>query len=151
MDWGKGRFGAGIVIRDSMGRILKAATLIFNGRVSVDIAEAKAIYEGLFLAEESGLHPLVVESDSINVVRLCRGEIDSRGDVFNVINDIQILLARDNRTSISYISRICNRVAHEVARKAINLEKSVYMIAPFPSWLQKLALSVVLGSVPLLE
>ncbi|KAK3226416.1 hypothetical protein Dsin_006278 [Dipteronia sinensis] len=151
MDLGRGRFGAGIVIRDSMGRILKAAALIFNGRVSVDIAKAKAIYEGLLLAEESGLHPLVVESDSINVVRLCRGEIDSRGDMCNVINDIQILLARDNRTSVSYISRIRNRLAHEVARRAINLENSVYMIAPFPSWLQMLALSDVLCSVPLLQ
>ncbi|KAK3228205.1 hypothetical protein Dsin_008067 [Dipteronia sinensis] len=151
MDWGKGRFGAGIIIIDNTGRILKAAALIFNGRVSVDIAKAKAIYEGLLLAEKSCLHPLVVESDSINIVRLCRGEIDSRRDVFNVINDIQILLARDNRTSISYISLICNRVAHEVARRAITLENSVYMIAHFPSWLQKLALSDVLCSVPLLE
>ncbi|TXG57539.1 hypothetical protein EZV62_015368 [Acer yangbiense] len=91
LDLGRGRFGAGIVIRDNIGRILKAAALFFDGRVSADIAEAKAIYEGLLLAKKSGLHHLSIESDSLNVVRLCKGEITTRSDVFNVISDIQIL------------------------------------------------------------
>ncbi|KAK1563015.1 hypothetical protein Q3G72_020842 [Acer saccharum] len=135
LDLGRGRFGAGIVIRDNTGRILKATALVFDGRVSADIAEAKAIYEGLLLAKKSGLHPLSIESDSLNVVRLCKCEITTRSDVFNVIRDVQILLNRDGMTSISHIPRICNRVAHEVARRAIGLENSVFLDDPSPFWL----------------
>ncbi|KAK0583943.1 hypothetical protein LWI29_005441 [Acer saccharum] len=124
-----------IVIRDNTGRILKATALVFDGRVSADIAEAKAIYEGLLLAKKSGLHPLSIESDSLNVVRLCKCEITTRSDVFNVIRDVQILLNRDGMTSISHIPRICNMVAHEVARRAIGLENSVFLDDHSPFWL----------------
>ncbi|KAK1587414.1 hypothetical protein Q3G72_012584 [Acer saccharum] len=150
LDLGRGRFCAGIVIRDNTRRILKAATLVFDGRVSIDIEEAKAIYKGL-LAKKSGLHHLAIESDSLNVVRLCRGEIATRSDVLNTINDIQILLDRDDMTSISYIPRICNRVAHEVARRAIDLENYVFLDVLVPSWLQKLGLSYVNCNVSFLE
>ncbi|KAK0606077.1 hypothetical protein LWI29_033929 [Acer saccharum] len=122
----------------------------FDGRVSIDIKEAKAVYKGL-LAKKSGLHHLAIESDSLNVVRLCRGEIATRSDVLNTINDIQILLDRDDMTSISYVPRICNRVAHEVARRAIDLENYVFLDVLVPSWLQKLALSYVNCNVSFLE
>ncbi|TXG67779.1 hypothetical protein EZV62_009054 [Acer yangbiense] len=150
LDVGRNRFSAGIVIRDSSGRILKAAALVFKGRTSVDIAEAKAIYEGILLATTSGLQSLSIESDSLNVVRLCNGEISTRNDVFNVICDIQFLLSRERKISISYIPRSCNMVAHEVARRAIGLENSVIMYDPYPIWLQKVALSDVL-SFPCVE
>ncbi|TXG71894.1 hypothetical protein EZV62_000473 [Acer yangbiense] len=151
LDVGRNKFSVGIVIRDSSGRILKSAALVFNGRTSTDIAEAKVIYEGLLLATSSGLQPLSIESDSLNVVRLCNGEISTRNDVFNVICDIQFLLSRERKTSISYIPRSCNRVAHEVARRAIGLENSVIMYDPYPIWLQKLALSDVLLSFSFVE
>ncbi|KAK0583850.1 hypothetical protein LWI29_003986 [Acer saccharum] len=140
LDLERGKFGAGIVIRDHSGRILKAAALVVEGRVSIDIAEAKAVYEGLMLAKQSGLLPLSIESDSLTVVKLCNGEISTRSDVFNVISDIQIVVNREERILISHIPRICNRVAHEIAR-AIGLDISVFFDAPFPPWLQMVALS----------
>ncbi|KAK1584355.1 hypothetical protein Q3G72_032252 [Acer saccharum] len=143
LDLERGKFEAGIVIRDHTGRILKVAALVFEGRVSVDIAEAKAIYEGLMLAKQSGLLPLSIESDSLTVVKLCNGEISTRSDVFNVISDIQIVVNREERILISHIPRICNRVAHEVARRAIGLDISVFFEDPFPPWLQMVALSNV--------
>ncbi|KAK4847768.1 hypothetical protein QYF36_005675 [Acer negundo] len=143
LDLERGRSGAGIVIRDNTRRIMKVVALVFEGRVSVDIAEAKAIYEGLVLAKKSGLLPLSIESDSLNVVKLCNGEITTRSDVFNVISEIQIIVNREERILISHIPRICNRVAHEVARREISLENSVFLEDPFPPWLQMVAISDV--------
>ncbi|KAK4836578.1 hypothetical protein QYF36_024928 [Acer negundo] len=114
---------------------MKVDAMVFEGRVSVDIAEAKAIYEGLVLAKKSGLLPFSIESDSLNVVKLCNGEITTRSDVFNVISDIQIIVNRDERILISHIPQICNRVAHEVARRAIGLENSIFLDDSFLLWL----------------
>ncbi|KAK4835953.1 hypothetical protein QYF36_016770 [Acer negundo] len=124
---------------------MKAAAMVFEGRVSFDFAEAKAIYEGLVFAKKSGLLPLSIESDSLNVVKLCNGEITSRSDVFNVISEIQIIVNRDERILISHIPRIYNRVAHEVARRAIGLENSVFLDDPFPLWPQMVAFSDVIS------
>ncbi|KAK0608671.1 hypothetical protein LWI29_034165 [Acer saccharum] len=151
LDQGRSRFSAGIIIRDSTGRIKRAAAMVFNGKVLVEIAEAKAIHEGLLLAMRSGLHPLIIESDSLNVVRLCNDEIISRSDVYNVISDIQVLLNRDKRSSIVHTPRSCNRIAHEIARRAIGLENSVLMVDLFPPWLQKLAVSDVNSNTSAVE
>ncbi|KAK1592036.1 hypothetical protein Q3G72_018129 [Acer saccharum] len=129
LDQGRSRFSAGIIIRDSTGRIKRAAAMVFNGKVSVEIAEAKAIHEGLLLAMRSGLHPLIIEFDSLNVV----------------------LLNRDKRSSIVHTPRSCNTIAHEIARRAIGLENSVLMVDLFPPWLQKLAVSDVNSNTSAVE
>ncbi|KAK4844891.1 hypothetical protein QYF36_025754 [Acer negundo] len=47
----KGRFGVGVVIRDDKGVIVMADALSWFWRVSVEVAEAKAILEGLLFTE----------------------------------------------------------------------------------------------------
>lgn len=47
----------------------------------VEIAEALAILEGLKLAAEVALSPLLIESDSKNVVNFILKGISSRGEV----------------------------------------------------------------------
>ncbi|KAL5745592.1 hypothetical protein ACOSP7_026738 [Xanthoceras sorbifolium] len=72
------RIGAGAVVRDSAGSVVLAASQVFAGGFNAEEAEAKALKEGLLLALDSGCLPLLVESDSVNVVNLCLGASSTR-------------------------------------------------------------------------
>ncbi|KAL5776071.1 hypothetical protein ACOSP7_008997 [Xanthoceras sorbifolium] len=75
------RIGIGIVVRDSCGELILAAISSFKYIVDVELAETKAICEGIQLALNRGLLSLCVESDTLNVVSLCCGAFRVRYDL----------------------------------------------------------------------
>ncbi|KAL5825766.1 hypothetical protein ACOSQ3_021829 [Xanthoceras sorbifolium] len=133
------RSGAGIVIRNAQGTVVDAAALVFQGFSSVEVAEARAILGGLSLAVDNGWYPIFIESDSLNVVRLCKGDSFSLSEIDNVIHDIRSLLIQAGDVSIAFVPRSCNVVAHSVARWALCSDCSVFWNAVIPSWLVSLA------------
>ncbi|KAL5823849.1 hypothetical protein ACOSQ4_021749 [Xanthoceras sorbifolium] len=134
-----GRSGTGIVIRNAQGTVVDAAALVFQGFSSVEVAEARAILGGLSLAVDNGWYPIFIESDSLNVVRLCKGDSFSLSEIDNVIHDIRSLLIQAGDVSIAFVPRSCNVVAHSVARWALCSDCSVFWNAVIPSWLVSLA------------
>ncbi|KAL5842967.1 hypothetical protein ACOSQ3_013570 [Xanthoceras sorbifolium] len=104
----------------------------------VKVAKARAILIGIQLAYERGLLPLLVESDVLNVTRLCNGELLSRSDVENIVFDIQVLLKSCNIHSVSFISRLGNCVAHGITKRAFNLVVPCLWTCYFHVWLVKL-------------
>ncbi|KAK1571985.1 hypothetical protein Q3G72_025717 [Acer saccharum] len=59
----KGRYKAGMVIRNDKGKIVITTTLSFKGKVSVGIVEAEAVLEGILMVEKFGIIPLCIELD----------------------------------------------------------------------------------------
>lgn len=51
------------------------------------MAETLAMRDGIFLANSLGLHRVILESDSLEVVQACRKEIQ-RGEVRAILEDI---------------------------------------------------------------
>ncbi|KAK1668894.1 hypothetical protein QYE76_057053 [Lolium multiflorum] len=56
---------AGVVVRDHLGSVILAASMVGNNCFGAEEAEAKAIYEGLKLAVEHNLSPNTLESDCL--------------------------------------------------------------------------------------
>ncbi|KAL5748230.1 hypothetical protein ACOSQ2_025527 [Xanthoceras sorbifolium] len=142
-------FGVGAVIRDDFGVLVAVHGLYFSGQVLVEVAEARAVLEGLKLAAGLAVFPLVVESDALSVVNLCASLSLSRGDVDNLIFDVQALLSSLRVVSIGFVPRACNVIAHSIARRALFSCSPCFWINSFPSWLSKLAMDDVssFGSV----
>ncbi|KAL5772618.1 hypothetical protein ACOSQ2_012542 [Xanthoceras sorbifolium] len=132
-------FGLGIVVRDDCGMPVFAAAIAERGLVSVEAAEAKAILEGLRVAVQRDFLPIAIESDALNVVRLCRFEDFIRSDLGNFIQDIQDLLSACASSSISFIPRHLNSMAHALASKALSLNCALFWDSWFPDWLLDLA------------
>ncbi|KAL5753552.1 hypothetical protein ACOSP7_021772 [Xanthoceras sorbifolium] len=80
--------GLGVVVRNATKIVVFAAAIPLKFCADVEVAEAKAILAGIQLAAERGLLPLLVETDSLNVSRLCNGDLLSRSDIENIIFDI---------------------------------------------------------------
>ena len=64
------RIGLGIVIRNSKGKVVAAAMKTTNFWDKVDYAEVEATQFGLEIAKHAGCIPVIVESDSQEVVNL---------------------------------------------------------------------------------
>lgn len=88
--------------------------------------------EGVKLAEELGLIPLVVESDSLNVTRLMSKRISSNLEIDWVIYEISEFIYKKNAFVVKYILKFCNSAAHNAAKIALDRSKS-YM------WVQEAA------------
>ncbi|KAI9174594.1 hypothetical protein LWI28_019779 [Acer negundo] len=109
-----------IVTRNDSGNLLWAATKIFRGCVNVEVAEALAILEGLQLTDSDSRCLVLVESDALNVVNLCRGLFISRNEVDNVVQDIKDFLDNHGNFKVQFTPRNCNKAAHEVAKWALS-------------------------------
>ncbi|KAL5776794.1 hypothetical protein ACOSP7_009720 [Xanthoceras sorbifolium] len=88
LDFKHKRVGFGIVIRDCHGQVVAALAQRYPLLVSVEVAEAMAIFRGLQFATEMGIGPLVMESDASTLISLIKVENPPLSDVGLVISDI---------------------------------------------------------------
>ncbi|KAK0608186.1 hypothetical protein LWI29_026932 [Acer saccharum] len=84
------KYGAGIVFRHEHEILVEAVAMVFQGVVSVEMVEAKAIFEGFAMAVRLGRLPLCIESDALGVVNLCNKIGSSNGDIDNIIHGSKV-------------------------------------------------------------
>ncbi|KAH9769616.1 reverse transcriptase domain-containing protein [Citrus sinensis] len=124
--------GLGVVIRDSRAKVVAAAVqnTIYKG--DVDCMEAEAIIFGIQVAQNTNFLPLIIESDSKEVVNLACNRKGSRTEIFWKIATIQDSLKRLSRVQIQHVSRSFNRIAPGLAKKALEYESSVVWLGNYP-------------------
>ena len=92
--------------------MVEAAAMVFQGVVSVEIVEAKTIFEGFAMAIRLGQLPSCIESNALGVVNFCNKVGSSNGDRDNIIHDIVLLLHSFCDVKLVHIPRACNSVTH---------------------------------------
>ncbi|KAK2659363.1 hypothetical protein Ddye_005896 [Dipteronia dyeriana] len=97
----------------------RSATKRFESFFSPEIIEAMAILRGLRLALENGLVPMILESDALDLVNKIRSQTVPSSEVGVIIHDILILLGNLDLSSIRFVSRLANKVAHCLAKLAL--------------------------------
>ncbi|KAL5564839.1 hypothetical protein UlMin_028003 [Ulmus minor] len=135
-------YGLGAVIRDSAGSLIVAGVWLGQQASSVGLAELMAVKAGLQMAKEYGLSSLIVYCDAVNgVAKLQRNALPANEDGI-VISDIKQLASTLNVVFFNYFSRICNGVAHCLARNALHMLSSEYWFDDTqPSWLVSVLLA----------
>ncbi|KAJ4705714.1 Ribonuclease H-like domain containing protein [Melia azedarach] len=106
--------GIRAIVRSSNGDIMTAAISKKPFWGDVELVKAKAMRFDIKVATESGLYPLIVESDAQNVVNLVKGNLESKGDICWVISEIQSYMMEKNK--VYFVPRICNSAAHKLAK-----------------------------------
>ncbi|KAL5733119.1 hypothetical protein ACOSQ2_032811 [Xanthoceras sorbifolium] len=96
--------GLGVVVRDDCGVPRVAASWFLKGIMDIEVGEAMALLEGLKVAIDRNLFPLLIESDSSNVVNLCNNLISSRTEVGVIIQEIKLRIAPFPACSFSHVS-----------------------------------------------
>ncbi|KAL5808002.1 hypothetical protein ACOSQ3_028693 [Xanthoceras sorbifolium] len=86
------RFGVCIVVCDNSGLLVFAAAQFFYHYLNVESAEARAIQLGVSCACFLQLSKAIIESDALNMVRLCNGVDASIAEVDNIVQDVTFCL-----------------------------------------------------------
>ena len=127
---GKVSYGAGI--RNHEGLVMLAETNFGNYCEDVAIAEAEAICFGIQLAKETGLFPLMIESDSLFVIQLIQGKQHTRTKLLWIISDVQQFMQPKHDFRIRHISRNGNQAADALAKYALQTCSSFVLLEDFP-------------------
>ncbi|KAH9759717.1 putative reverse transcriptase/RNA-dependent DNA polymerase [Citrus sinensis] len=124
--------GLGVVIRDSRAKVVAAAVqnTIYKG--DVECMEAEAINFGIQVAQSTNFLPMIIESDSKGVVDLACNRKGSITEIFWKIATIQDSLKRLGRVQIQHVPRSFNRIAHGLAKKALEYVSSAVWLGNYP-------------------
>ncbi|KAL9450912.1 hypothetical protein AB3S75_012621 [Citrus x aurantiifolia] len=124
--------GLGAVVRNSNGKIIAAAVkkVCFQGTVAS--MEAEAVLFGIQVAQQVEYLPMIIESDSTEVVELVWSWKSSLTEVSWTVEEIKQQLQISNASSLQYVPRKCNAIAHAIAKVALDFENSVIWLEDFP-------------------
>ncbi|KAK2641549.1 hypothetical protein Ddye_023312 [Dipteronia dyeriana] len=109
------RVGLNMVIRDHTGFMMASSAQRIN---AIQIVEVLAILRGLVFTIESGLLPVVVESDTLEVVNMINFGSHIHAEVCLVIGDIREFQNFISSGYLNFISRKANTVAHNLSNEA---------------------------------
>ena len=112
--------GIGMVGRDNDGSIFLTMARRFDGRFSVEIAEALTIIYAVREASSRGLSSVEFESDAQRVVNL----INLEEVLFNELDSIIESIRFENRGKnfvFLFFSRSRNTVTHKIAKFALSI------------------------------
>ena len=124
--------GLGLVIRDSRGKVVAAAVQKTTYKGDVDCMEAEAVNFGIQVAQNANLLPMIIESDSKEVVDLVCNRKGSRSEIFWTIATIQDSLKRLSGVQIQHVLRSYNHTAHVLGKKALDYVSSVVWLGNYP-------------------
>jgi ribonuclease HI len=122
-----GNASAGIVIRDSNGKVFLTAWRVLRDCAKPEQAEAEACLEGLWLAAEWVRQPAWVESDCLNLINDIHQTNSSRSGLLGVLAEIKAVKNILPECHFKHIKRCANEVAHRLAQEAIRNQNCIVM------------------------
>jgi ribonuclease HI len=122
-----GQAGAGVIARDEAGLVVLSAWKFLSRCSSPEEAEAMACLEGIRLAVEWMGKPTRLESDCLTIIN-CLREGDARRAAWSSINNEIIEVGRLlPACTIRHTGRDGNRVAHLLAKRALERSECVVL------------------------
>ncbi|KAK3198881.1 hypothetical protein Dsin_022296 [Dipteronia sinensis] len=100
--------GCGVVIRNEKGLIMAASSQRMLASFPSHIAEATAILCGIQLAIDTGLNPIIVESDAAVVVEWINCGDVLYSEIGVIISDIKNLLQQIQCAAVAFAPRSAN-------------------------------------------
>ncbi|KAK3198821.1 hypothetical protein Dsin_022236 [Dipteronia sinensis] len=133
--------GCGVVIRNEEGLIMAASSQRMMASFPPHIAEATAILCGIQLAIDSGLNPVIVESDAAVVVEWINGGDILYSEIGVIISNIKNLLQQIHCAAVAFVPRSANQVAHCLAKYALSCNEDRYWLEEVPICANKLVVA----------
>lgn len=125
--------GLGTVIRNSRGKIVAAAVKKVTYRGNVTSMEAEVVLFGIQNAIQANCMPMIIESDSTEVVELSLRRKSSLTEIAWTIEEIQTMLKSLNSSRIQYVSRDYNVIADSIVKLALSFEIPDLWLENFPT------------------
>ena len=122
------RSGVGAVIRDENGLVLGSCTKLLPQAYSAVEVEALAAATALTLARDLGMQRVILEGDSLIIIKALREEEHFFSPIGLLLEDVRRLSQSFHKLLYSHTKREGNYVAHNLARYANSIpDFSVWM------------------------
>ncbi|KAL5812601.1 hypothetical protein ACOSQ3_027551 [Xanthoceras sorbifolium] len=127
-----GKAGAGVVIRNHLGKVLASKSIVLAVGSSVLIAESLALYHGLLFAKQVGLIPAILETDCLVAVNALKAGDIVCSEAGLVLFDNLELLKDCPGSSVQFVPRSANGAAHVLAHFSLSLNVDCCWFEDFP-------------------
>lgn len=107
---------SGIIVRNATGDVVSGLTKKHRTSSALT-AEALALRDAMTLASNLFIDKVVFESDCLELVQTCRGEIN-RGEISSIMQDVFSLKNNFQRCGFTWVNRSGNELAHQIAALA---------------------------------
>ena len=136
--------GIGMVIRDSVGRIIGACSKKIQAPLDAMEAEAKAVEFGLHFVRDMMIQEFVLESDSLTVINALK-ETSPPPFLIAVVVYGSLSDSHDFRQVVfSHVCRQANKPAHLLAKYALGIDDFSVWLEKCPCFLEQALLNDVL-------
>ncbi|KAL2940164.1 hypothetical protein RDABS01_001546 [Bienertia sinuspersici] len=136
---GDGSAGLAFVVRDAEGDLVEMGVKECRGWGGAEIEEARALYYGLLKAWECGYRRIMAENDCLSLISKLKKGAKLNSAVGLIVSDILSLASYFDFCSFSYVRREGNSLAHNVAKRSVNLSHEVVWLENFPDFATHLA------------
>lgn len=119
------RVGVGSVIRDEAGRLVAAMSRSISTPLGPLEVEAKAFEAGLQLARDLGYQDVILEGDSLILVRALCGLSSPPSTIDSLVVGLQYMCSEFRMVYVSHVRKQGNKPAHILAKYALSLNESV--------------------------
>ena len=128
---------SGAVVRNDRCEALAGTGDVLNNLLDAATAEAIALKKGLTLVENLGCLPVIVESDSLELVDAFNGVIELSSPYTAILMECFLIASRIGRVNLQHCPREANLVAHNIARFVFNSNNSVFWDDDPPNFIVK--------------
>jgi ribonuclease HI len=129
--------GIGFVLRNDAGELVGAGSVPIPGNPSVLAIEGLAVFHGLLYCLAEGIQKVELECDAVNVIAALNKEDVNLSVEGCIFDDIKELIPEFEVIKWRKIPRICNQVAHSIARRSLSFAEKRFWKEIGPPWLEE--------------
>jgi hypothetical protein len=146
IDSGQQKMGIGIIARDHTGSVLAAVCASRPHVTEPTTAEAITVWKLADVCSSLGFTKVVLEGDSLEVVKALQTEGPYWSRFGLMINDAKILLNSLSEWRVCHVKRMGNKAAHILAKHGLTVDDDHLCSADFPFFIHDIALSDVVSN-----
>nr|POE71500.1 hypothetical protein CFP56_34310 [Quercus suber] len=121
-----------IKLQLSQGWLLAALSKKVEGVQDAEVIEALALRWAIRFATETSFDCVIIESDSLSVVKAIQDTVESICHIGHIIDDVRHLAKAMKSCEFHHKKREANQVAHTLARNAIHVDTMLAWLEEIP-------------------
>ncbi|KAK3188418.1 hypothetical protein Dsin_027979 [Dipteronia sinensis] len=125
-------FGLSMVIKNHLGMVMACSSQKVVRLVSPYVAEAMTTLKGIIFVTDTGLQPVNIELDALNVVNLIKSDLQVATDVGLVICDIKDRLNKMGCIAVVFVPRLANVVVYNLSKLMLAYDDDYYWMESYP-------------------
>ena len=129
--------GVGFIIRDELGRVVAAMSRKIQAPLGPLEVKAKAFKAGLQLARDMGYQDIILEGDSLILIRALCGLSSPPSTIDSMVVGMQLLCSDFRTVYVFHVRRQGNKPAHILAKYALSINDSVVWIEETPCCIEQ--------------